>query len=563
MDDVKRLQEEFERLKLVVEDLEHKKRQLEEQIKAARTMSDVPAAIVSRPDLQNVLGRLVKKVAMILQGEKCVIMLFDPEVGELQVLPPALGLNEEQVRAFRVKDTEGVTGHVFRTGESVIFHDAVRDERTIKDHVAFLQVRNGLTVALTTKRKDEDERVLEERRIGVMHVFNKRFGQEFNEDDQRLLEMLADQAAAVIANAQLYIQVVEEKKRLEDTLESIHSGVLVVDEEGEIVLLNDAARRIFAVSDGEGLGAQMAEALADAEVVELLRDSLSSGEELSREVTVQAASDRIFQAQTSLMKNEEGQLVHVVAIFNDITEIRNIERMKTAFVSTVSHELRTPLTSIKGFIATLLEDKRGYYDEETKQEFYAIIDAECERLHRLIQDLLNIARIEEGHVLDLHLGTVDVPEMASRICAAHQSYTSKHDLICQFPSDFPEIVADADRVHQIMENLVSNAVKYSPEGGEVWVRGSADTDSALIEVQDQGQGIPRRNWERIFQRFHRGEDENDTHVPGTGIGLYLVRYLAEAHGGEVRVLDSEVGKGTTFGVRLPIQPPDHVLRAAR
>jgi len=563
MEDVQQLQEELRRLKLVVEDLEHKKRYLEEQIKAARSMSDVPAAIVSRPDLQHVLSRLVKKVAMILQGEKCVIMLFDPEVGELQVLPPAMGLNEEQVRAFRVKDTEGISGHVFRTGESVVFQDAVRDPRTIKDHVAFLQVRNGVTVSLTTKRKDEDERVIEERRIGVMHVFNKRFGQDFNQDDRRLLEMLAEQAAAVIANAQLYIKVVEEKKRLEDTLESIHSGVLVVDREGEVVLLNDAGRRIFAVVEGDGLGRQMAEVIPDAEVVTLLAESLRTEEELAREVTVAAASDRIFQAQTSLMKNEDGHPTNVVAIFNDITEIRNIERMKTAFVSTVSHELRTPLTSIKGFISTLLEDRQGYYDDETKHEFYAIIDAECERLHRLIQDLLNIARIEEGHVLDLHLGTVDIPEIAARICAAHQSYTSKHQLACQFPADFPDIIADADRVHQILENLVSNAVKYSPEGGQVWVRGSADTNSVLIEVSDQGHGIPQQNWERIFQRFHRGDNEDDSHVPGTGIGLYLVRYLTEAHGGEVRVLNSEVGEGSTFVVRLPIQPPDHVLRAAR
>ncbi len=562
MEDVKGLQEELDRLHLVVSDLEHKKRQLEDQIKAAKSISDVPQAIVSRPDLQSVLSRLVKKVAMILQAEKCVIMLFDPEAGELQVLPPALGLNEEQIRAFRVKDTDGITGEVFRTGRSVIFDDAVRDERTIKENVAFLQVRNGATVPLTTKRKDEDERVIEERRIGVVHVFNKRFGQNFNEDDRRLLEMLADQAAAIIANAQLYIRIMEERKRLEDTLESIMSGVLVVGEDDSITLMNAAARGIFGVAD-DPVGRLVSEVVSDVQVGELLQDSLRAGEELSREVTLAGASERIYQAQTSLMRSDSNEAASVVVIFNDITEIRNVERMKTAFVSTVSHELRTPLTSIKGFIATLLEDRQGYYDEQTKQEFYQIIDSECERLHRLINDLLNIARIEEGHVLDLHLASVDVPELASRICAAHQSYTTKHRLRCEFEPGFPEIIADPDRVHQILENLISNAVKYSPDGGEVVVRGGRDDGTVRIDVVDQGLGIEEQSWERIFQRFHRGDDAAGNHVPGTGIGLYLVRYLVDAHGGDVIVVDSKLGEGSVFRVRLPIQPPDEVLKSAR
>jgi two-component system phosphate regulon sensor histidine kinase PhoR len=558
MDDTRDLRAQLDRLRVVRADLERRVHELEEQVQAATAMSQVPEAIVSRPDLHRTLERLVKKVAMIVQGEKCVIMLFDPESGTLSVLPPALGLSEDQVRSFRVKATDGVTGEVYRSGESVVFNDAVRDPRTLKDHVAYLGVDSGVTVPLVIKKRDEEERIVETRRIGVMHVFNKRGGQAFNSDDQRLLEMLAEQAAAVIASAQMFIKIAEEKQQLEATLQSIQSGVIVMNEKGQISLINQAARRMFGVPDNDGINRRAEEVIRDGSVLRLLNESLQREEELSEEVMLSSAGDRIYQAQTSLMTGDNGKPQNVVAIFNDITEIRNVERMKTAFVSTVSHELRTPLTSIKGFVSTLMEDRQGYYDEETRQEFYAIIDQECERLHRLISDLLNIARIEEGHALDLHLGTVDVGDLAQRVVQAHQAHTSQHTFVCQFEDGMPTIIADADRLHQIIENLVSNAIKYSPEGGTIEVKGYRDGDLFIrIDVTDQGIGVPPHNRERIFDRFHRGDEaEEGTIIGGTGIGLYLVRHLAQAHGGSVWVEWSEVGKGSTFSVRLPIAPPE-------
>jgi len=564
MDDVGRLRKELDRLRVVVDDLQRRRRALESELDAARSVQEVPRAIISRPDLQQTLSRLIKKVAMIVQAEKCVIMLFDPEVGELRVLPPALGLSADQADNFRVKATEGVTGEVFRTGQPIVYNDAVRDPRTIKDYIAYLDVENGMTVALITKRRDEDERVVEERCIGVMHVFNKRLGGEFNDDDRRLLQMLSEQAAAVIANAQLYIKIAEEKKQLEETLQSIQSGVMVIDSSGKVALINTAAREIFDVQSEDGVSEALQELIRHEDAVQLVMDSLDQGQEFARELDVSSEGERVYQAQTSLMKDDNGQTENVVAIFNDITEIRNIERMKTAFVSTVSHELRTPLASIKGFISTLLADEDESYDTATRREFYTIVDQECDRLNRLVQDLLNIARIEEGRGLELHWGTVDVPQLCEKVLAAYRAYATKHEFSTEFPSDFPKIVADVDRVHQIIENLVSNAAKYAPDGGAIKVTGALDGESAIrIEVSDQGVGVPEDKRDRIFERFGRGEDE--THgrvVSGTGIGLYLVKHLAEAHGGKVWLAESTVGKGSTFSVRLPTVPPDELMKQA-
>ncbi len=561
MDDVARLRNELDRLRIVVDDLQRKRRLLESELAAARSVQEAPQAIISRPDLQQTLSRLVKKVAMIVQAEKCVIMLFDPESGELRVLPPALGLTADQTANFRVKATEGITGEAFRTGQPIVFNDAVRDARTIKDFVAYLSVRNGITVALVTRRRDEEERVVDERCIGVMHVFNKRLGGEFNDDDRRLLQMLSEQAAAVIANAQLYIKIAEERKQLEDTLQSIQSGVLVVNRSGKVALINAAARQILGVESEDGVNKPVRELIDNDDIVKLVTESLDQDQELAREVTVGAGSDRVYQAQTSIMKGENDETHNVVAIFNDITEIRNVERMKTAFVSTVSHELRTPLASIKGFVSTLLADEDEDYDTDTRREFYTIIDQECDRLSRLVQDLLNIARIEEGRGLELHWGTVDVPDLCEKVIAVHKAYTTRHEFSTDFPSDFPTIVADVDRVHQIMENLVSNAVKYSPDGGSVEVKGTVESDTAIrIDVSDEGVGIHEDLRELIFERFNRGDDDPQGRVvAGTGIGLYLVKHLAQAHGGDVWLQKTKEGQGSTFTVRLPTIPPDELM----
>jgi len=555
------MRKDLERYKIVVAELQRKIKAMEAQLSTATTMAEMPQVIVTKPKLHETLQRFVRKVAMISQAEKCVIMLYSPEDGELTVLPPALGLTAEQAKFFRVKATQGVTGLVFREGTARVFNDAVRDERTIKDYVAFLSVRNGVCVPLIVKKRDEEDQIVEQRTIGVMHVFNKRFGQEFNEEDVRLLSMLGEQGGSIISNAQLYIKLSEEKEELEDTLQSLKVAVIAVTREGEVRLLNEAGASILGRDPADVMGKPYAEAIEEGAITGLLREALQAEEEIAREIPLGDSNDpRIYQAQASLMRSDNGNLQNVVAIFNDITEIRNVERMKTAFVSTVSHELRTPLTSIKGFVATLLEDEEGYFDEETRREFYQIIDQQCDRLTRLISDLLNISRIESGRSLDLHLATVNVREVCRRIIAAQQSYSDKHSLVLEIPDEFPDVVCDQDKLEQILDNLLGNAIKYSPEGGEIKVRGEDEADSIRLDVIDHGLGVPERHRERIFERFHMVDDDVDHRsVKGTGIGLYLVRALAQAHQaadgekGHVWLAASAVDEGSTFSVRLPKQ----------
>ena len=229
--------------------------------------------------------------------------------------------------------------------------------------------------------------------------------------------------------------------------------------------------------------------------------------------------------------------------------------MKTAFVSTVSHELRTPLTSIKGFISTLLQDTEGYFDSETRTEFYEIIDNECDRLKRLIDDLLNVSRIESGRALQMNWGEFEPLAIIEKVMQAQRSYTDKHRLILDFNGEVPKIVGDADKFDQILTNLLSNAIKYSPAGGEVRIEVDASDHDLTLRISDQGIGVPADKLPRIFEKFERVDNRDTRQAGGTGIGLFLVKHLVERHEGTIEVT-STVGQGTTFTLHLPLRPPE-------
>ena len=548
------LQFEIERLRARLAELERNKRMLEEQLNATSMATEAPPPITTPSELHNTLRLFVKKVAMILQADKCVIMLYDKESGELQAQVPAFGFTDEEVKTFRVRATQGVSGEAFRGVTPIVCDDLLGDPRTVKEFVALLKVRNSLTVPLVIEFKDENQEVIERQTIGVLHVFNKRGGGSFDEEDVRLLAVLARSAASVISNAQLYIAVASAKQQLESTFQSMLSGVLVVGTAGQILLMNSAAKRIFGVSQDDGTGQSLASVVGNDKVQSLVSASLEDAEEKAEEVSLFTPGERIFQVQTALLRGENTAVAGVVATFNDITELRNVERMKTEFVASVSHELRTPLTSIKGFIRTLLDDADGYYDRDTQAEFYQIIDQECDRLVRLINDLLNVSRIEAGRALDLNLKPVDLRNLISKVVTSQESYTTRHQLEIDAPLDLPTVIADEDKIDQVLTNLINNAIKYSPDGGAVLVAARNTGREVEVSVTDHGIGIPREHLDKIFARFHRVEGGDARRAGGTGIGLYLVKHLVEAHHGRILV-QSEVGKGSTFTFTIPLRRP--------
>jgi two-component system phosphate regulon sensor histidine kinase PhoR len=420
-----------------------------------------------------------------------------------------------------------------------------------------LHIRNLVCVPLILEKRDEENRVIERQTIGVLHAFNKQRGGHFIDEDVRLLERMARNAAAVIAGMRLYQAILEEKEELVHTIESLRAGLILVHQNGRINQMNAAARRVFGLGP-DVLGKNYAEIIPNEVIRNMIRAALEEEKEGDLvEITVQIdGKEHIYQVQNAIVRGEDQRPMGTVMIFNDITEIRNLERMKSAFVATVSHELRTPLTAIKGFISTLLMDSEDAFTPEERREFYSIIDQETDRLTRLINDLLNIARIEAGESLKPVYKQVDFYTLSKKVVMIQQQATSKHTIIHDVPPGLPKIIADEDKVDQILTNLLSNAIKYSPNGGEIRVKAwEEDADHIIFYVSDQGIGIPKEHLTKVFEKFHRVDNSDTRKQYGTGLGLYLVKHLVEViHGGQIWV-ESEVGVGSTFYVRLPKVPP--------
>ncbi len=525
---------------------------LKSQRMTARPVADAAVEAAPITELDTTLRRLVHRIAMILQADKVVMMFFDREAGELMGIPPAYGVDEDLLSMFRLRATHGVSGKVFREGKPVIFSDPVRDEEAAEDPFSILRVTNGVTVPLVIEKRDDENRVIDRTTIGVLHAFNKRHGEQFTDEDVRLLERMAKSAAAVISNLRMYQEIVEEKEELLHTIESLYAGLVLISPDGRILQMNASARSIFDPK-GESVGKDFRDVVASEAVQQLIEDT-GEGRETAPAIELSIVTDgheRVFHAQAAQVRAEDGRQIGTVAILNDVTELKNIERMKSAFVATVSHELRTPLTAIKGFISTLLADDS--FPEEDRREFYVIIDHECDRLTRLINDLLNIARIEAGESLKPHYTEVDLKRLAQKVVMIQQQASNRHQLVLEAPEEFPSIVADEDKIDQVLTNLISNAIKYSPEGGQVRVRLEASDEKVHMSVADQGIGIPKDHLPKVFDRFHRVHTEDNRKIYGTGLGLYLVKHLVEQiHLGRVWA-ESEVGVGSTFHVELPMK----------
>ncbi|HSV72524.1 MAG TPA: ATP-binding protein [Chthonomonadales bacterium] len=536
----------------------------------ASEVADQP--VVSLAEYEDTLRRLVQRVAMILQAEKCALMVLDRETGELVGRSPAFGISETDIRMLRVKITEGIAGEVFRTEHPAIFNDAINDPRTFRENVALLHIRNGVTVPLTVERRDEDNRILDRVTIGVLSVYNKRYGGAFNDEDVQLLERLARNAAAVIANAQMFRELVEEREKLAHTIESLYAGLMLIDQNGKLMQMNARARQVFGVA-GDPVGRLYTDAIAHDRACEILvrmlavdennTNSVEEDTKAAEEITVldrETDEDRIFQMHSAQVRGEDHRLIGTAVILNDITEIRNLERMKTEFVAIAAHELRTPMTPIKGFIDMLATDDEDSFSFEDRREYYGIIQQNVDRLGRLINDLLNVTRIERGIALSLFWEEVDLCALAESVLEVQRGMTQsdRHTLVLDSRPEHVLATVGRDQIEQILQNLVNNAIKYSPEGGEIRViiREEKENASVLIGVKDHGTGIPESARSKLFKPYRRIHNQRTASVKGTGIGLFLVKNLVEAHHGTIW-FESDMGRGTTFWFRIPEAPAAH------
>jgi two-component system phosphate regulon sensor histidine kinase PhoR len=260
-------------------------------------------------------------------------------------------------------------------------------------------------------------------------------------------------------------------------------------------------------------------------------------------------SERWLQVNAAAISNSAGEREGTILVFHDLTRLKQLERTREEFVANVSHELRTPLSLIKGYVETLLDGARN--DPEVAERFLKIIERNASRLDLLIQDLLAISALESGRIT-LNLQPVPLRPLADKVLADLKSRPDAKGV--KLVNDLPELTAtaDANRLEQVLANLVDNAIKYGRADGTVTVGGQkADADKIEIYVQDDGPGIPPESLDRVFERFYRVDKARSREQGGTGLGLSIVKHIVQSHGGKVWV-KSEPGKGATFCFTLPL-----------
>lgn len=339
--------------------------------------------------------------------------------------------------------------------------------------------------------------------------------------------------------------VTEEKNRMQAILDSMADGVIAVDGETRVILINPVVEEAFGLNEEASLGKTVLEVVRDYDLDRLFREALDSGRPVKQELRILTPEPRLFRVHLTPMR---GGQRGVVALFRDITERRQLEKMRTEFVANASHELRTPLTSIRGFIEALQDG--ALEDPETARRFLAIIDEETKRLSELVDDLLQLASIEERR-RSFRRQPVELASIIQRVSDTFATRVQQKGLRLRvdLPDDLPPVLGDANLLSQVFHNLLDNAVKFS-EKGEIVVRARQENGGVAVEIADNGIGIAPEHLTRIFERFFRADKSRAASSGGTGLGLAIVKHIVEGHGGEVRVT-SRLGEGSVFTVILP------------
>jgi signal transduction histidine kinase len=245
----------------------------------------------------------------------------------------------------------------------------------------------------------------------------------------------------------------------------------------------------------------------------------------------------------------DNHLTNIIANVRDITNFRRAQEMQSEFISTVSHELKTPVALIKGYAGTLRREDVDW-DMDVIRSSLEVIEDEADRLAELIENLLQASKLKAQR-LRVDLGDAHLDRLAAQVVERFSTQTDKHKFVLDFPSDFPVVQADEARIRQVLDNLVNNAIKYSPEGGTITIGGQVDSKYVTIYVRDEGVGISQQDQERVFERFYRVDGALSRSTQGTGLGLYLSKAIVEAHGGSLHV-KSKPGAGSTFYFTLPL-----------
>ena len=389
-------------------------------------------------------------------------------------------------------------------------------------------------------------------------ITERKLAEEKLKEYSKSLEVMVEQRTKELNRALHHAG--EARDRMDAILKSIADGLIVTNKYYRVILMNRAAEDLLGVRLSEVIDRPIDFAIEDETLRERIKTTLNKkkeGYEFDFELP-EANRDRprVMRARTSVITDKAGKQTGIITTMHDVTYEREADRMKTEFISTAAHELRTPLTSIQGFSEIL--STRDDLKEEERGKFLSYINRQSMNLANIINDLLNISRIESGRGYSLEKAPTDIAHIIRDKVPYFQVQSRRHQFDLILPEESVEAVVDEEKMGQVLENILSNAVKYSPEGGRIRITGGVVQDDYQVSVEDQGIGMSPEQLERIFDRFYRA-DASNTAIPGTGLGMSIVKHILDAHGGKVWV-ESELGKGTTVRFSIPIESKSPIKR---
>lgn len=507
-------------------------------------MLEISRAITRELDLEKLLGRILAISLEMLAGQAGLIALRNEE--ENWSIPVASGLPDPFLKYLVPYLAE------ISKAEDADQFEMLEINRRLMElaRKSSRGLANGVVLPLVTHQTI----------VGVIFLFRS-YPDQFSNNDRALLRSFADQAAIAVRNAQLYSQSVRSRQRLDALLDSVADGILILSPSQKVERSNPALDRLLMIDGREIQGKSHDEVIRWVKrTTDLtLEQAVAGGWPLTPHAYLYVEGDlKIDDALPPLpvgityapLLSGDDVLLNIIATVRDITHFRQADELKSTFVSVISHELKTPLALIKGYVSTLRrEDAR--WDRAIVKESLAVIEDETDRLAELVENLLDASRLQ-ANSLAIKRSDVLLPDLARRTAERMQTQTSQHIIVTDFPPDFPVILADENRMNQVLTNLISNAIKYS-SGGQIKITGQVRPDFVIVCVTDEGAGIAQSDIPHVFDRFYRSSDAART-TKGVGLGLYLTRAIIEAHGGKIWV-DSEGGKGARFCFLMPRQEP--------
>jgi two-component system, OmpR family, phosphate regulon sensor histidine kinase PhoR len=500
---------------------------LQHKVSELEALARLGRAVTGSLDIEEVLTAIVESAVELTSAEEGSLLLLDEKTDELY-MRAARNFNEDFVHTFHLPMNDTLAGSVIQTGKPMVI-----DEKTPQKIKTSYLVHSLIYVPL----------IVNERTIGVLGVDNRTTRLPFSQHDLHLLTALSEFVVIALANARMYEAMETDRNQLETILTNIQDGVVVLNQTQQIIFVNQVVRRDFHLENQDLEGKPFVEFFCQPEFIDLMEVHTPK---LTTHLELTLDDDRVLSVNSTPIPN-----VGVAITLHDITQLKRIDRIKTEFVNTVSHDLRSPLTAILGY--SELVERIGPISE-TQREFLHRVQTSVRNITALVDDLLNLGRIEAG--FETRREAVYLDQLV-HFCLETLSLRIEQKFLTvetSLPENLPPIAANPVHMREMVENLVDNAIKYTPAHGIVRIHLEVAQSQIIFQVADSGVGIPPADMSFIFDKFYRASNAVGL-ATGSGLGLSIVKSIVEAHAGRIWV-DSTPGNGATFTVVLPIHAPE-------